>query len=157
MLGNDCQITCLLDCSDHIYVGTTEGTVIMLSAENGWPVHKFSLHANQVRVLLKLPKTIKPCICAELPMEKEPLTKARFKLSVPTSPVQEDASFTLPKRSMSVTNYKHKMSVKLDSNSHGEHPLFACIGDGLVNWFGNGNGNETTQSLEFLTWTDDFV
>ena len=154
MLGNDCQITCLLDCSDHIYVGTTEGTVIMLSAENGWPVHKFSLHANQVRVLLKLPKTIKPCICAELPMEKEPLAKARtarFKLSAPTPPVQEDAPFISPIRSFSVTNKR----VKLDSSNDDKHPLFACIGDGLANWFGN--GNETTQSLEFLTWTDDFV
>lgn len=147
-LADDCQITCLLSCSDQICIGTTEGTVVILSAENGRLLQKFSLHANQVRVLLELPQITKPCICAELPIKTEYSLKQT--VSHGEMPMQ-DKSFILPKRATS-TRDKHKMSMKLNTNSH---PLFASIGDGLANWFGN--GNETTQSLEFLTWTDDFV
>jgi len=157
-LADDCQITCLLGCSGQIYIGTTEGTVIILSTEDGRLLKKFSLHANQVRVLLELPQIIKPCICAELPIEKESSPKLN-RVSLPTL-IMQDESFTMPKRSTSVSckpkiRGKHKINIKLDAKSQGKHPLFASIGDGLANWFGN--GNETTQSLEFLTWTDDFV
>ena len=151
-LADDCQITCLLGCSGQIYIGTTEGTVIILSTEDGRLLKKFSLHANQVRVLLELPQIIKPCICAELPIEKESSPKLN-RVSLP-SLIMQDESSTMPKRSTSLRS-KHKINIKLDAKSQGKHPLFASIGDGLANWFGN--GNETTQSLEFLTWTDDFV
>ena len=156
-LADDCQITCLLGCSGQIYIGTTEGTVIILSTEDGRLLKKFSLHANQVRVLLELPQIIKPCICAELPIEKESSLKHN-RASLPT--FMQDESFTMRTWSISVSvkpkiRGKHKINIKLDAKSQGKHPLFASIGDGLANWFGN--GNETTQSLEFLTWTDDFV
>lgn len=155
-LADDCQITCLLGCSDQICVGTSEGTINTLSAQDGQLLQRLSLHLHKVSVLLELPRIIKPCVCAELPMEKEPSqkTKVKSKSSLPNPPVQDDG-FTITKRSRSVSN-KNKTSMKLDAASHhGNHPLFASIGNGLANWFGNGSG--TTQNLEFVTWTDDFV
>ena len=155
-LANDCQITCLLGCSDQVCVGTSEGTVNVLSAKDGQLLQRLSLHSHKVSVLLELPRIIKPCVCAELPMEKEPSlkTKVTSKSSLPNLPVQNEV-FTFTERSRSVSN-RNKMSMKLDGSSHyGNHPLFASIGNGLANWFGNGSG--TTQNLEFVTWTDDFV
>ena len=159
-LADGCQITCLLGCFDQICVGTSEGTVAILAAKNGQLLQRFSLHTNQVRVLLELPQMIKPCICAELPMEKKPSvkekTKARGRSSLPIPPVQDETVTSIPKRRTSVKE-QNKINIKLHAmtGSIGKHPLFASIGDGLANWFGN--GSETTQNLEFLTWTDDFV
>ena len=107
---------------------------------------------------MELPQIIKPCICVELPMEKRSLfkDKARFRTSLPTSPVQDDFSTCIPKRGTSLrSNKSSKTNLKLESYCQEKHPLFASIGDGLANWFGN--GNEMTQNLQFLTWTDDFV
>lgn len=160
-LADDCQITCLLGCFDQICVGTSEGTIVMLSANNGQLLQRFSMHSHQVRVLLELPQIIKPCICAELPVEIEsPLkeTKTRSRTSLPIPPVQDEFfTFTIPKRSRgnSLISDRSKINMKLDSNYHGKHPLFASIGDGLAKWFGN--GSEMDQNLEFLTWTDDFL
>ena len=88
-------------------------------------------------------------------MMKEPSitekTKVRGRSSLPTSPVQEETVTSVHKRGTSVRE-RNKTIPKLHTS---KHPLFASIGDGLANWFGN--GNETTQNLEFLTWTDDFV
>lgn len=127
----------------------------MLSTLDGHLLQKFSLHANQVRVMLELPQLIKPCICAELPMKKESSMKTRERSSLPSPPVRSD-SFVYHKRITSVkVKEKEKMNMKLNAISHNKHPLFASVGDGLANWFGN--GSETTQNLQFLTWTDDFV
>lgn len=159
-LADDCQITCLLGCFDQICVGTSEGTVAILFAKNGQLLQKFSLHASQVRELLELPLTIKPCVCAELPMEKQPSLKEkdqiRGRISLPTSPVQDETITPVHKRVTSVRE-RNKRNSKLHSitSSLGKHPLFASVGDGLANWFGD--GSETTQNLEFLTWTDDFA
>ena len=105
---------------------------------------------------------IKPCICAELPMKKQASLKEKNKVrgrsSLPTSPVQDETVTTVRKRGTSVSvKERNKMNIKLHSitSSRGKHPLFASIGDGLANWFGN--RSETTQNLEFLTWTDDFA
>lgn len=82
-------------------------------------------------------------------------TKAWSRSSVPTSPMQDESYSFQKKRVASLKINRNKMSMQLDTIHHRKHPLFASIGDGLANWFGN--ENESTQSLEFLTWTDDFV
>ena len=158
-VADDCQITSLLGCSGQICVGTSEGTVAVLSVKSGGLLQKFSLHASRVRVLLELPEMVKPCVCAELPMGKAPLSKeiTRGRSSLPTSPTQDDAVPPAHKRVASVKlRSKVKVNINLDITSHHtQHPLFASIGDGLADWFGN--GKDTTQNLEFLTWTDDSV
>ena len=130
---------------------------MMLSAKNGQLLQRLCLHSHKVSALLELPRVIKPCVCAELPMEKISSLKTRVKnkTSLPTPPVQ-DETFTFTKRSHSVkSNNRNKMGMKSDASSHANRPLFASIGNGLANWFGN--GSETTQNPEFVTWTDDFV
>ena len=103
---------------------------------------------------------IKPCICAELPMVKQSSlqekNKVRGRSSLPTSPVQDETIAPVHKRGTSVKE-RNKINIKLQgiTSNLGKHPLFASVGDGLANWFGD--GNETAQNLEFLTWTDNFA
>ena len=156
-VANHCQIASLLGCSEQVCVGTSEGTVAVLSAKSGTLLQQFSLHASRVRVLLELPEMVKPCVCAELSMGNTPSSKEKGhgRSSLPTSPTQDDAPPSVHKRGASV-KVLNKENIKLDIISHHtKHPLFASIGDGLANWFEN--GKDMTQNLEFLTWTDDFV
>ena len=135
------------------------GTVVILDAKNGQVVSQFSLHANKVSVLLELPLQVKPCICAELPMEKMAMSSTKsYKVSLPAKSLQreeKESSLTKKRGTSVVTKHEAIKPQTSFSSSQSRQPLFVSVGDGLANWFGN--VTDATQDLHLLTWTDDYV
>lgn len=152
-------MTALHGHKNHLYIGTSLGTVKVFDSEGGCFLQQFSWHDSKVESLLQLPPDIKRSICAEFSHSKcTPLQH----LQSPDSPIvsrkraQQEPILqkSVPIMQANVKNFKSGLcSVQLPVR-HLDTPLMISIGSGLANHLNiNDSQNFTGSTTTLLTWT----
>ena len=65
------EVSSLLASGQYVYVGTTVGVIGVWSSEDAKMLECFHYHERKVRMLLKMPLQVSPCVCPEVPFPKD--------------------------------------------------------------------------------------
>ena len=153
-------MTALLGHKNHLYIGTSLGTVEVFDSESGCFLQQFSWHDSKVESLLQLPPEIKQSICAECSHSKCTPLQHHQSLESPLVSKKRVQQESFLQKSASIMQadtksfksglYSVQSPVKcLDT------PLIIGIGSGLADHL-NVNRSQrlfTESTTTFITWT----
>lgn len=148
-ITGDQHATSLLGHDNHLYVGTSAGTVEVYESESGDLLQLFSWHAAGVMGLMELPPEIKQSIYAEcssarcLPSTHQSLVKNEI---VPYQRVCQESCLQRNTYALSRLKLIHK------SVTYSDAPLMVSIGNGLAESVKINCENKSHDTILF-TWS----
>ena len=161
-LGENCGATSLLGHKNHLYVGTSTGTIEVFESKSGCFLQQFTWHA-KVNALLELPQEIKQSICGECSSTKcvKLAHHQSFKdnLIVPKKRISQEIYL---QRSAPVSQLAHNskgnksgLCPTQKSTLLQDSPLIVSLGNDLADQLHVSSNNQTSMHdiIELLTWT----
>jgi len=144
------QVTALLGHQNHLYIGTSIGTVEIFDSESGCFLQQYSWHESTVKSLMELPPEIKKSICAEHSPVKYKTVSRNESLA--------DNDRIVPRKRVSQESFLKRnesfqgMSSTTKPAESTKCPLIASLGHNLADSL-NCSNDKPTDNVTFLTWT----